>query len=568
MVGPNLGRPGPGSTPTQESTYLPVLSASASLVLVIILPVFAIAPLFYPGYFQTLSGFIPLWNVADLRANLGSPNWTPNIATDFDFVRSTGLLPYYLASLLPAAPIIAVKIVIGFGWLLGGLGLFLWLKAWLGNAGALVAALVYVYLPYQIATVYVRGAWGETLFWGLLPWAMLVTARIAVSPRFWLIAVGTALWLSLGITQLGLAFWALIFAAVYSIGVCRPARLAAIVPVVVGTGLATATYLLWPPNVSRVPARLNFSDHFLFPFQLVSAAWGFGPSLPGWQDTLPLQLGLAALGLAILGLFLWQRGGSGQVSRTDRRLLFFSLAALMLVLLQFGPSSILWNLPLLPGRVLSDSLTYPWQLLGLIGLCLAVMAGATLWLDRQLARLPLFGAIILITILSVYPFLSPRFIRPDVSVPETPQAEFGESQLTLVNHEFAAKTSGHTVGLQFGQTAIPLAGHGPLEAGDTLLLNVSWHPLQSFGEDLKIFVHLVDTNDRILAQFDGQPLAGEYPTSDWLPGEIIPDTYAVKLPLDAPPGPYRVYLGLYDAVTNNRLPVTGSDAGRAVIDVK
>ena len=30
MVGPNLGRPGPGSTPTQESTYLPVLSASAT----------------------------------------------------------------------------------------------------------------------------------------------------------------------------------------------------------------------------------------------------------------------------------------------------------------------------------------------------------------------------------------------------------------------------------------------------------------------------------------------------------------------------------------------------------
>jgi hypothetical protein len=249
-------------------------------------------------------------------------------------------------------------------------------------------------------------------------------------------------------------------------------------------------------------------------------------------------------------------------------LLFFSLSALILVLLQFGLSSILWNMPLLFGRVLSDSLTYPWQLLGLVGLCLAVLAGATLWLDRQLARLPLFGSIILLTILSVYPFLSPRFIRPEVTVPEAPLAEFGDAQLALVRYEFVAKTSGQTVGLQPGQTTIPLAGRGPLEAGDTLLLDVTWHPLQSFGKDLKVFVHLVDANDHILAQFDGQPRAGDYPTSGWIPGEIIRDTYAVQLPSDAPPGPYRAYLGLYDGVTNVRLPVVDSDAGRVIIDVR
>jgi hypothetical protein len=101
-----------------------------------------------------------------------------------------------------------------------------------------------------------------------------------------------------------------------------------------------------------------------------------------------------------------------------------------------------------------------------------------------------------------------------------------------------------------------------------LITNVTWHPLQPFSDNLKVFVHLVDSNENILAQFDGQPRAGLYPTSHWIPGEIIKDNYPLPFPTDAPPGPYRVFLGLYNETTLERLPVPTDLAGRVILDVR
>lgn len=541
------------------------------LLLTAILPIFAVAPLFYPGYIQTHSGFIPLWNVVDLRTNLGDLGWTPQIATTFDPLRGDGLLPYYLASLLPLSPIAAIKLIFGLSWLLGSVGMFLWLKSWLGHPGALIAALVYTYLPHQIVTVYVRGAWGEALFWGLLPWVILSTTYLVTSPKLRILPIAALFWLGSGLSQLGLTLWALIFILLLLLVVHRSQALLPILAALLGTIATIIVYILLPPHTLFIFTPTSFGDHFLFLFQLVSAFWGFGPSLPGWNDGLSFQIGLAAVGLSILSLFLWWRGGAEHlrpVNRTDRRLVFFFGAALVLILLQFSLTSFLWEFPLLLGHPLSNTLTYPWQLLGFIGLCLSVLAGVALWLDRQLTHLPIFGSIIIVIILSVYPYLLPQFVQVDSNLIEYPKAGLGDGQLALLAYDFSVATSGYTVGLDRGETTIPLAVHGPLKAGDTLMMNVTWQPLQRFDNDLKVFVHLVDANDNVLAQFDGQPLEGTHPTSQWIPGEIIDDTYPLLVPPDATPGPYRVFIGLYDEATLERLPVSTDSAGRVILDVQ
>jgi len=418
------------------------------LTLVLLLSVFAVAPLLYPGYIQTHSGFIPLWNMADLRTSLGNFSWIPHIVTHFDPLRSTGLLPYYLAVLLPLPPYAAVKLVMGASWLVGGLGMLLWLKSWLSNAGALVAALVYVYLPYQIVNVYIRGAWGEVLFWGLLPWAMLAATYLVTSPKVILLPVAALFWLALGLSQLGLTLWALLFVTVLLLAVHLPQALLPVVSAWGGTILAALIYFILP---TRTLTLTRFTDHFLYPFQLVSAYWGFGASRPGPNDGLSFSVGLAALGLAILGVYLWRRGESNLAGRTDHRLAFFVGAPIVLALLQFGLSAWLWQISIWPGYTLSDTLTYPWQLLGLMGLCLSVLAGVALWLDSRLSQLPVFAAVILIIILSVYSYLLPQFIQLDSYPTTAPQAELGGSRLALLNHSFAVLAPGYTAGLDRGR---------------------------------------------------------------------------------------------------------------------
>ncbi len=566
-------RTGQQMSPFSQASATPVSElfvaslAKTQLILALLLPVFVIAPLFYPGYFQAHSGFVPVWNVVDLRANLGSLGWTPHIATNFDPLRSTGLLPFYLAALLPLPPFTAVKTVIGIGWLLGSVGTYLWLKSWFGRPGALVAALVYTYLPYQIAAVYVRGAWGEALFLGLLPWAILAATHLDTWPRLLIVPATAVCWFLLGMSQLGLTLWAFGFITALTLVVYRRQALLATVAAIIGVVAALSCGLL----VSRfsADAPVIFVDHFLYPAQLFSAYWGFGLSRAGWNDGLSLQLGLAGVGLTLLTIILWQSLNLEirPVSRTDRRLICFLAFALIFSLLQLGLAAFVWRLPIPAGYTLSDTLTYPWQLMGLAGFCLAVLAGAALWLDEQLVRLPFYASIILFVVLSSYSYLEPQFIGID-QYAAAPQAQLGEAELTLLAHNFSVITSGQTAGLERGVTTIPLAVHGSLNPDDTLMLNVIWQPLRSFSRDLKVFVHLVDSNNNLIAQFDGQPRSGDYPTSRWIPGEIIKDSYPILFPEAAPPGPYQIFVGLYDETTMARLIVPADPEGRVILSVE
>jgi hypothetical protein len=60
----------------------------------------------------------------------------------------------------------------------------------------------------------------------------------------------------------------------------------------------------------------------------------------------------------------------------------------------------------------------------------------------------------------------------------------------------------------------------------------------------------------VIAQFDGQTTGGLYPTSAWLPGETIVDSYHLRLPPNLPAGPLHLSAGFYDLKTLARLPVT------------
>jgi hypothetical protein len=175
--------------------------------------------------------------------------------------------------------------------------------------------------------------------------------------------------------------------------------------------------------------------------------------------------------------------------------------------------------------------------------------------------------IIFIT-LSSYPYLHPRFIKLEPELLAGPQAQLGPAQLALLGHHFSVDSTSYTPGLTSETTTIPLVAYGLPQANQFLRLNVTWQPWQPFNQDWKVFVHLVDAQNTVLAQFDGQPKQGLYPTSRWIPGELIEDSYPLTIPADILPGPYRVFLGLYNEASGARLPVPGDAEGKVILDVK
>lgn len=517
------------------------------------LSVFAVAPLFYPGWMQTHTGFLPLWDIAALKADFLNWHWFPAYV-EFDPWRSGGLLPYYLAAALPVSPLMALKLLCGAAILGGSAGLYLWLKSWLGPHGSTVAALAYTYAPFTIGTLTVRGAWIESLFWGFLPWALLGATFLVANPRLPFIVIAVVFWAGLGLLNWGLAFWAYLILIFMQIGFHRPQAKPPLASALGGLILAAGLHALKGENPGAAIFPANPADHLLYPSQLISPFWGFGISQPGWNDGLSLSLGLAAIGLTLLTLAIWRNGA-------DKRPWFFITVTLAAVLLTLPPLGLLWNLP-----GLNRTVAYPWQLLGFAALTLGVLSGIGFWLKAEMRRLPIFGAVIGIILLAMYPNLEPNFI-PAKAILAEPNTVYGDNQLILLDHEFAVENPAEGTDLNPVEPFLPLTEGESPSAGEALYLQVRWQAITQPAANYKIFAHLVDAAGRIITQVDVEPVAGERPTSGWIPGEIIADQYAFILP-DGTPAPAQVWLGMYDPDTLQRLPASADGEGRAKLNVQ
>ncbi|MEM7116575.1 MAG: hypothetical protein AAF614_29340 [Chloroflexota bacterium] len=96
---------------------------------------------------------------------------------------------------------------------------------------------------------------------------------------------------------------------------------------------------------------------------------------------------------------------------------------------------------------------------------------------------------------------------------------------------------------------------GNITAGETISVNLYWEAVRIPDADYTVFVHLVDGNNELVTSHDGQPHNGRFPTSHWLPGEMLLDSHPLALPPDLPPDSYQIKAGLYLLETGERLPV-------------
>ncbi|MCL4504739.1 MAG: protein kinase [Chloroflexi bacterium] len=88
--------------------------------------------------------------------------------------------------------------------------------------------------------------------------------------------------------------------------------------------------------------------------------------------------------------------------------------------------------------------------------------------------------------------------------------------------------------------------------GQTFQFSVLWRAVASVGHDYRVFVHVlkqdgspadgVRTNGDRIPMNNGAPA----PTSSWVAGTQVTDTYEVALPGNLPAGDYRIEIGLYD----------------------
>ncbi|MCP4426925.1 MAG: hypothetical protein GY803_20745 [Chloroflexi bacterium] len=93
---------------------------------------------------------------------------------------------------------------------------------------------------------------------------------------------------------------------------------------------------------------------------------------------------------------------------------------------------------------------------------------------------------------------------------------------------------------------------------NTINIELIWRAGGPLDRSYTVFAHLLDNAGQIIAQDDGLPRDGAYPTNFWVDGDIIADTHTFALPSDAPPGPTTVRVGFYLLEDFSRLPRTAN----------
>jgi hypothetical protein len=331
-----------------------------------------------------------------VRQGMLFPRWLPELALGhgYPILNYYGAVSYYLAEalrLLGFGYQTALMAVLSLFILAGGAGAYALAAALFGprqRLAALVAAVAYLYNPYFLTNIYVRGAVAEAGAAALLPWLFWATARLlrAKDPAPWIAGVAVTLG-GLAVMHSVILLFTIPLWPLYVLALCRQDRLpASRLARVVGGGLAALglSAFFWLPMLAERGALSALAYRLAAP--LVAAnAWTWGTFLDtslAYRYTFdtPYRLGLAQLALAVLGLCLgiggWVAHRRDSEGRSSVVWLLFLLAS---VAAGLGISQS--ALPLWLGSPLLLMAQFPWRLLAVMGLPLALFTGGWLLYD-------------------------------------------------------------------------------------------------------------------------------------------------------------------------------------------
>ncbi len=369
-----------------------------------LLTLFAIAPFLKPGYFWAAHDarhdvyFILQYNITWDEGIL-FPRWSPDWAFGYGYPFFNIYAPggTFLGTLLYRTLHLslenAVKATFIVTLLISAWAMWLFVRDWLGERAALVAAVAYVYVPYHLVDVYVRAAMAESLALALLPLSLWAVRRAVRHPSamniVWVALSYAAIHLSSNLVALlftpalGLYLlvllcqrylsaeqrpWLLSFA---SLRLCVRYLLAPATGLALGVALAA--FFILPALAENkfvnqeqwYGGYYDFHEHFVYFAQLFDPRWGYGISTPGPNDPLSYQLGLALFALAALALWVWWRRSGEHRGEIG----FWLLILLGSVWLTTGASTLAWDhVPMV------SMAQFPWRYLTLAALSLAILA--------------------------------------------------------------------------------------------------------------------------------------------------------------------------------------------------
>jgi hypothetical protein len=279
-------------------------------------------------------------------------------------------------------------------------------------------------------------------------------------------------------------------------------------------------------------SRLDWSllpDGLEYFYRSFWASFGWGNvNAAEWVYRLIGVLCLAGL----CGFVVFVLGRSKPSSKTVAVILLLSFVSFSLLAIY---RTLIVSDPVLRGRYAMPAIS---------GVSVLLSMGIVQLTPRRLDRLPIFLTgltMLLLGLIAPFRYIAPVYARPPIVTAQ-------EASLVAAPLDF-----------NFGDK-VELLGYeldlARAAAGQFVNLTLYWRPLAEMDTDYTVGISLLGPDGDPYGQVATYPGHGNYPTSIWNEGEVIKDTYSVRVnPRFPAPSLARIYVALYTYPQQEHLPV-------------
>lgn len=322
--------------------------------------------------------------------------------------------PYYVGIIpvmLKIGFVNSIKFLFVLMTILSGVGMFFLSRhLWKSTLAGIFSSVLFLYLPYRMVDLYVRGSLGEVFALGVLPFLFLFFSFLVVRPSLFLTGISAVL-LGFFLTShniLSLLFFPILilFIVVRYHFSKRNSLRYVLTALCLGVGLAA--FFVLPALIEKQHILLSMipiadrSLYFVTPEQLIIPSWGYGVPTD-MKQPFTYQLGLAqiaALGITGITVFLTFRKRTKKLS--EEPILATALLGIIIVsvIMLFSFTAFLWeHIPLL------SEINYPWTLIAPIGFLICLTSG---FIFRNKTAVYPAIAILVSAIVLVLPYAHPE----------------------------------------------------------------------------------------------------------------------------------------------------------------
>ena len=342
------------------------------IFLIVIFSLLVTLSFFKPGYFPSHDGE---WAVVRLgamhRAVLDKEipvRWSgyQNFGYGYPLFEFTYPFPYYLGEVFHLAKIgfvNSIKIVFILSVFVSGIGMFLFLREIFTTEGALLGSTFYLFAPYRLVNLYVRGSIGESLSLAIFPFLFLIVYKLFKTKENKYVSLFSLLFAILLLTH---NVTSLVFTP-FLIGYClllyiqekekKTVSRKLFLGFILG-GLISSFFVIPALTEKKYIAlsQIRISDiskHFVSLQSLITSPWRFGAY--GTADSFSPQLGIVHILSFVLGTLFLLREKNKLLKNFG---IYILISVLILIFLMQKISLPFWqHVPLF------SDIDFPWRLL-------------------------------------------------------------------------------------------------------------------------------------------------------------------------------------------------------------